>query len=256
MLISELNEFTGTLGASDYFAIDNGNDTRKVSSQAIVNKVLASVREIFYGTSSTSASTSTKVVSCSGFALKTGAVIAVKFSNAQTSTASIYLNVNGTGAKQVYGIPRATTSTSRLDGAWEANEVKLFVYDGSYWRIVDQNIITNDQLTSLNNILNVYGLYNVLNALATKSAKPVAVTVTEDVSITCNANAYGSNTKQITVPDGYTPVGIVKYVASASACVPITINVSKTGLISLGYRNITSSSVTITVTTTVLCVLN
>lgn len=169
MLISELNEFTGTLGASDYFATDNGNDTRKVSSQAIVNMILASVREIFYGTSSTSASTSTKVVSCSGFSLKTGTVIAVKFTYAQTSTASIYLNVNGTGAKQVYGIPRVTTSTSRLDGAWEANEVKLFVYDGSYWRIVDQNIITNDQLTSLQSLVGVYGLYAVLNALSTNA---------------------------------------------------------------------------------------
>lgn len=169
MLISELNEFTGNLSSSLYLAVDNGTDTAKIPVTSL---------GVQYGTSSTSASTSTKVVSCSGFKLRTGAVIAVKFTYAQTSTGSIYLNVNSTGAKQVYGIPRATTSTSRLDGAWEANEVKLFVYDGSYWRIVDQNIITNDQLTSLQNLVGVYGLYNVLNEIANREPKTTTLTPT------------------------------------------------------------------------------
>lgn len=257
MQIHELNSFSGTLGSGDYLATDNGSDTSKVPVSTIIEQAVGQITDLmYYGTSSTDSTTTTKVVSCSGFQLRTGAVIAVKFSNAQNATGSIYLNVNDTGAKQVYGIARTTTSTTRLDGAWEAGEVKVFVYDGSHWRIVNQNIISNSQLSALNNILNVYGLYNVLNALATKSVKPAAVTVTEQVSITCNANAYGSNTKQITVPDGYTPVGIVKYVASASSCAPITISVSDTGLISLGYRNLTSSAATITITVTVLCTLS
>lgn len=108
---------------------------------------------LWYGTCSTSAGTAAKVVSCSGFKLVTGATIAVKFTNAQTSTSSITLNVNGTGAKTVYGIPRSTTSQTRLDGAWEANEVKTFVYDGTYWRLVDQNIITSAELTALETAL-------------------------------------------------------------------------------------------------------
>lgn len=150
MQIHELNDYIGTLGSSDYLAIDDGTDTGKVSAKEIIDgAVSAVVPPLWYGTSSTSASTSTKVVDCTGFQLATGAVIAVKFSNAQTYTGSIYLNVNGTGAKQVYGIPRSTTSNTRLDGAWESSEVKLFAYDGTYWRMIDQNIITSSELASL-----------------------------------------------------------------------------------------------------------
>lgn len=104
---------------------------------------------MWYGTCSTAAGTAAKVVSCSGFKLVTGATIAIKFTNAQTSTSTITLNVNSTGAKTVYGIPRSTTSATRTDGAWEANETKIFVYDGTYWRLVDQNIITLAELSSL-----------------------------------------------------------------------------------------------------------
>lgn len=104
---------------------------------------------MWYGTCSTAAGTAAKVVSCSGFKLVTGATIAVKFTNAQTSTSTITLNVNSTGAKTVYGIPRSTTSATRIDGAWEANETKIFVYDGTNWRLVDQNIITSSELTAL-----------------------------------------------------------------------------------------------------------
>ena len=151
MQIHELNTFSGTLGAGDYLAIDNGTDTSKISADEFIN----AARTAFYGTSSTAASTATKVVTCPEFTLKTGAIIAVKFSYAQTSTSTISLNVNSTGAKQVYGIPRATTSTTRLDGAWEANETKIFVYDGTYWRIVDQNIITSAELAALETKLGI-----------------------------------------------------------------------------------------------------
>lgn len=104
---------------------------------------------MFYGTCSTAGGTSAKVVVCSGFTLVTGATIAVNFSNAQTSTSACTLNVNSTGAKTIYGIARSTTSTTRIDGAWEAGETKVFTYDGTYWRLVDQNIITSSELSSL-----------------------------------------------------------------------------------------------------------
>lgn len=102
-----------------------------------------------FGTCSTGASTSAKVVTCPGFVLETGATITVYFTNAQTSTSSVTLNVNSTGAKTVYGPPRSTTSSTRMDGAWEASEAKTFVYDGTYWRILDRNIITSSELSDL-----------------------------------------------------------------------------------------------------------
>lgn len=106
-----------------------------------------------YGTCSTGASTSAKVVTCPGFVLETGATITVYFTNAQTSTSSVTLNVNDTGAKTVHGPPRSTTSSTRMDGAWEANEAKTFVYDGTYWRILDRNIITSSELSDLETTL-------------------------------------------------------------------------------------------------------
>lgn len=84
----------------------------------------------YYGTSSTAASTSTKVVTCSGYALTTGNRIAVKFSNRNTAT-SVYLNVNSTGAKQVYfrGAPIKA-------GFWDDGCVLDFVYDGTFYQVV------------------------------------------------------------------------------------------------------------------------
>lgn len=172
MQIHELNDYIGSLGAGDYLAIDNGTDTGKISAKEFVDSAASAViPPLWYGTSSTASGTSIKVVDCTGFQLATGAVIAVKFSNAQTYTGSVYLNVNGTGAKQVYGIPRSTTSNTRLDGAWESSEVKLFAYDGTYWRMIDQNIITSSQLSTLESTLGLSGttslrLFEILKKLA------------------------------------------------------------------------------------------
>lgn len=208
MQIHELNTLSGTLGSGNYFATDDGTDTTKVSAQDILDQAASQITKLmYYGTCSTGASTATKVVSCSGFTLFTGAVIAVKFSYAQTSTDNIYMNVNGTGEKRVYGIARTTSATSRLDGAWEANEVKVFAYDGSYWRLIDQNIITNSQLSSLNTLLGVYGLYDVLNKVADFCVNPFEVqtlTYARTMAASGAINIHEDLTKS-----GYYPVGIV-----------------------------------------------
>lgn len=92
-----------------------------------------------YGTCSTAAATAAKVVTLSGFKLATGAVIAVKFTYANTA-ASPTLNVNGTGAKSiaVYG------STAAGSGAWSAGEVVMFVYDGTRWVMNSGTILGTD----------------------------------------------------------------------------------------------------------------
>lgn len=150
MRITELDAFSGTPGASDYLATDNGDNTSKIPIQAIID---ASPPSLFYGTCSTAAGTTAKVVSCTDFKLKTGAVIAVKFTNRNTATSSCTLNVNSTGAKTIYGTPIANGSATNIAGAWENNEVKLFVYDGTYWRLVNQNIITSAELDELETLL-------------------------------------------------------------------------------------------------------
>lgn len=89
-----------------------------------------------YGTCSTAAATEAKVVTLSGFTLATGAVVAIKFTYANTA-ASPTLNVNGTGAKSiaVYG------STAAGSGAWSAGEIVQFAYDGTQWVMISGAIL-------------------------------------------------------------------------------------------------------------------
>ena len=89
-----------------------------------------------YGTCSTAAATKDKVVACTGFALKTGARIIVKFTVTNTVTptadAPITLNVNGTGAKNVFYHGSAAWSAGYLS----ANRLVEFVYDGTQYAVV------------------------------------------------------------------------------------------------------------------------
>lgn len=88
-----------------------------------------------YGTCTTAAATTEKVVTLTDFTLATGARIIVKFTYANTA-ASPTLNVNSTGAKSImsYG------TTAAVSGEWVAGEVVSFVYDGSYWVIENGGI--------------------------------------------------------------------------------------------------------------------
>lgn len=127
MQIHELNNFTGTPGSTDYLAIDSGDETTKIPYGELVPE---EPFRNYYGTSSTEAATSTKIVDCTGFVLKTGALLSVKFTYANTATGTCYLNVNETGAKR---IRRSGNSTQAVNHIWDANDIVTFVYDGSSW---------------------------------------------------------------------------------------------------------------------------
>lgn len=166
-----------------------------------------------YGTCTTSAGTATKTVSCSGFALETGEAIAVYFAYGNTSTSQLKLNVNGTGAKDIYGIDRSG-NTNKLDGAWEQSEVKIFVYDGNVFRLLDQNIITTDELSSLETKLGAsdHTLYNILAEMA-KSG-----TVLTATWIASSTSAVGVKvTNSITLPKGtYLVVARTPYISNGN----------------------------------------
>lgn len=94
-----------------------------------------------YCTCATSAGTQTKVAlvnadSYNGtFTLAAGAVIHVKFTNANThATPKLYVrSVNGTNTSS-YEIWAGTTSVG--SGAWIAGQVVTFVFDGEHWQMV------------------------------------------------------------------------------------------------------------------------
>lgn len=85
----------------------------------------------WYGTANTAAGTAAKTTTITNFRLTKGAVVAVRFSTANTVSGAITLNVNSTGAKTIYAKSGATSSNNTL--LWDANTTLLFVYSGSYW---------------------------------------------------------------------------------------------------------------------------
>lgn len=95
-----------------------------------------------YGTCSTAAATAAKVVSCSNFALITGAEITVKFTTTNTAS-SPTLNVNSTGAKAIYYRGSAISA-----GYLAANRTYTFRYNGTQYELVgDLNTDTNTKVT-------------------------------------------------------------------------------------------------------------
>jgi len=116
------------------FTNDSGYQTASDVATTLSNEV----KWAWYGTSSTSASTQAKVVTCEGFKLETGSVIFVKFDNAQTYNGAPTLNVNGTGAKTV----QIKGGTSGIIYMWSPGEIVGFVYDGTYWVAIQKALAT------------------------------------------------------------------------------------------------------------------
>ena len=88
---------------------------------------------VYYGVCSTASDSASKIVSIDDdFSLVEGAMIVVKFTNAN-SIASPTLNVNGTGAKPIYRYGTTAVSTGTTSTGWIAGAVQLFIYDGTGW---------------------------------------------------------------------------------------------------------------------------
>lgn len=88
---------------------------------------------VHYGVCETAAATAAKTVSITDFKLVTGAVVRVKFTNANTAS-SPTLNVNSTGAKTIMYRGYAPKTLTNYN-------VYEFVYDGTYWRVVGNEMV-------------------------------------------------------------------------------------------------------------------
>lgn len=104
-----------------------------------------------YGACSTAAATAAKTVTLSdsmSFTLAEGASVFIKFQYAN-GVASPTLNVNGTGAKNIYRYGSTAPGTSAAS-SWQANSIVHLVYDGSAWQMVgwlnDNTTYTNASL--------------------------------------------------------------------------------------------------------------
>ena len=83
-----------------------------------------------YGACDTAGATAAKTVTLSGFTLKTGGVVAIRFANTNTAT-NMTLNINSTGAKQVL-YNRAAVPAYMI----ESGEIIFMMFDGTYWNML------------------------------------------------------------------------------------------------------------------------
>lgn len=111
-------------------------------------------------TSNTGASTADKeTAALSGFELFAGARVLVLFSNANTyASGSLTLNVNSTGAKTVYVAGSATSTSNKC--LWSAGSICEFIYDGTYWHYIGNNIDGAYGLSALRDSVSPRILYN------------------------------------------------------------------------------------------------
>ena len=206
---ANLPVFTGTGGA--------------VQAEAILSAAAKLGRG--YGTCSTAAATKAKVVTLSGFALTTGAIVGVKFSYDNTAAAPA-LNVNSTGAKSIYYKGEAVAA-----GLLKAGYVYLFQYNGSQYELLNpvaqggggfypaivvtaptgSTVTATDGETSLVGTevsgkwtfqIPSYGVWNITATLNGQTAS-TSVSVTEVKQYTVTLT-YFSATIAVTYPSGST----------------------------------------------------
>ena len=116
-------------------ALNIVTDQLHIGNDDISTTISQAANAQYRGSCATAASTAAKTVACAGFDLVAGASIAVYMTTAQTNTGGLTLNVNNTGAKNIYVDGSVTSSSNKL--LWDANSVVTFMYSGSYWNVAD-----------------------------------------------------------------------------------------------------------------------
>ena len=115
------------LTAATWFCVWNGYSIRAMNGEHM-NKNMGQG----YGTCETAAATAAKTVTLSNYALVTGGIVTVKFTNTNTA-ANPTLNINSKGAKAIQYNGSATFTAGILSGA------VTFIYDGTAYQIISYN---------------------------------------------------------------------------------------------------------------------
>lgn len=104
---------------------------------------------IFYGTCDSTASTTTKVVTCTDYdSLKNGDIIIVKFTNTNTGAVdSLKLNVNNTGAQSIKKQKNGAIANLTNVGELNQNTIAEFIYNGNYWIFINGDSYTDTKVT-------------------------------------------------------------------------------------------------------------
>lgn len=127
--------------------------------------------KMLYGACATAANVAAKVASAAGFKLYQGATVAVKFSASNTVTTAITLNVNSTGAKNVYVNGALTSAANRF--TWDAGDTVQFVYDGAGYVPLSEGAYVKETASgvevgkpgaAVKSLVNASGSFDVIDA--------------------------------------------------------------------------------------------
>lgn len=112
--------------------------TKTEVDTAIANNTPTNSRNTWYATCPTAAATAAKVVTTSSgdFTLEAGNVVYIQFTYQAVANAT--LNVDGTGAVTIQTV--GTNKTAAY--YWSPKETVGFVYDGTYFRMIDSQVAT------------------------------------------------------------------------------------------------------------------
>lgn len=188
---------------------------------------LAEIRQTWYGTCGTTASTQAKTVSITGItALTAGLAISVKFTYAQTYNGQPTLNVSSLGAKNI--VRMGTTAAARYE--WQAGEVIDFVYDGTSWVMVNGATATTTY----------YGM-TVLSSSTTSTSEVMAAT---PAAVKAVKDAIPTATSDLTNDSGFiTDAGVTSFNGSTGAITytaPVTSVNGDTGDVTVNVPTATS----------------
>ena len=210
----------------------SGTNIKTVNSQSILGSgdISTASQNVFYGSSSTSASTQTKVVTVDDWEFSTGNILFVKFTNANTYNGTAIISIDGV-TKDIATV--GTTKTSRY--YWKSGELVGFVYDGTnmlmleagtatttYYGVTKLSDSTTSTSTSLSATANaVKKAYDLADSKADANHTHTVSDVTDFPSIPShtsdlvNDGAYGSDT--------YVEVGDLSNVATSGSYTDLSI---------------------------------
>ena len=96
-----------------------------------------------YGTCATAEATAAKVVTLSSYELKTGGIVAVKFTYGLCASAT--MNVNSNGAKNIFIHGAVATATTCKEV--KAGDIAYFMYDGTQYQFLGTDRMEKDSVT-------------------------------------------------------------------------------------------------------------
>jgi len=221
-----------------YFVYD-GTYYRYITSVSAGAVVPSRGANTWYGTSSTGATTQAKTSTIDNFVLTKGAVVCITFSTANTYTsAKITLNINSTGAKDVYYNNAVTSSTNTL--LWNAGETITFVYSGSYYYFVSRSVFSVASATTGISVADhstttIYGVGSstttASKATGANGSAPTLGTAISVPNVTSAGSASNWVFEDVTVPKAATSATTVPIKNTNATSIP---NVTAVGSGSFG----------------------